>query len=132
MNRRRFFEAAALTGIGAAMGATGAAQASATRSPFVTAKDGTRLCVQDWGKGQPVVLLAAWTFNSSVWGSHIAALNAKGFRCIAPDRRGHGRSEVATAGYDIDTLAERLRADTNSAWRIRGWPTAIGAFATKP
>ena len=110
MNRRRFFEAAALTGVGAAMAATGAAQAFATRSPFITAKDGTRLCVQDWGKGRPVVLLAAWTFNSSVWGSHIATLNAKGFRCIAPDRRGHGRSELAMAGYDIDTLADDLAA----------------------
>jgi pimeloyl-ACP methyl ester carboxylesterase len=106
MNRRRFFEAAALAGVGAAMAATGAVQASASRSPFVTAKDGTRLFVQDWGTGRPVVLLAAWTFNSSVWGSHIAALNAKGFRCIAPDRRGHGRSEVPMAGYDIDTLAD--------------------------
>jgi non-heme chloroperoxidase len=110
MNRRALLEAAALAGFGAAMAATGAAEAAAQRSPFVTVKDGTRLFVADWGRGRPVVLLAAWTFNSSVWGSHIAVLNDKGYRCIAPDRRGHGRSEVAMSGYDIDTLADDVAA----------------------
>jgi non-heme chloroperoxidase len=72
----------------------------------VTAKDGTALFVQDWGSGRPVLFLAAWTFNSSVWGNHIVALNAKDYRCIAPDRRGHGRSDIPAAGYDLDTLTD--------------------------
>jgi len=67
-------------------------------SSFVTKEDGTRLFVQDWGRGRPVVFLSAWTFHSNVWGSHIAALTARGFRCIAPDRRGHGRSDAPTPG----------------------------------
>ena len=76
----------------------------------VLAKDGTKLFVQDWGSGRPLLFLAAWTFNSSIWGSYIAALNARGFRCIAPDRRGHGRSDMPATGYDIDTLADDLAA----------------------
>ena len=74
----------------------------------VTAKDGTRLFVQDWGSGCPVVFVAAWAFNSNVWGSHIAALTGLGFRCVAPDRRGHGRSDAPGTGYDLDTLTDDL------------------------
>ncbi len=77
---------------------------------FVTAKDGTRLFVQDWGSGRPIVLLAAWTFNSNVWGSHIASFNESGFRCVAPDRRGHGRSDAPSNGYDVDSLADDVAA----------------------
>ena len=77
---------------------------------YATASDGTKLFVQDWGSGKPVLLLAAWTFNSSDWGSQIVALNAKGFRCVAPDRRGHGRSEMPMTGYDLDTLTDDVAA----------------------
>jgi non-heme chloroperoxidase len=56
------------------------------------------------------VFVAAWAFNSNVWGSHIAALTGQGFRCVAPDRRGHGRSDIPATGYDIDTLADDLAA----------------------
>ncbi|MBK3663042.1 alpha/beta hydrolase [Bradyrhizobium diazoefficiens] len=76
------------------------------RSPYVTAKDGTRLFVQDWGNGKPVLLLTAWTFDGTTWGSQIEALTAKGFRCVALDRRGHGRSEMPSAGYDLETLTD--------------------------
>lgn len=51
-------------------------------------------------------MLSPWTLNSDIWGTHIAALTARGFRCVAPDRRGHGRSEIPTGGYDLDTLAD--------------------------
>jgi non-heme chloroperoxidase len=74
------------------------------RSPFVITNDGTKLFVQDWGHGRPLVFLSAWTFHSNVWGSYIAALTARGFRCIAPDRRGHGHSEAPNRGYDLNTL----------------------------
>jgi pimeloyl-ACP methyl ester carboxylesterase len=86
------------------------AEEQIARPPYVTARDGTRLFVQDWGSGRPVLLLSAWTFDASIWGSHIAALNAKGFRCVAPDRRGHGRSEMPSTGYDLDTLTDDLAA----------------------
>jgi non-heme chloroperoxidase len=77
---------------------------------YATAKDGTELFVQDWGSGRPVLFLAAWTFNSSIWGSQIVALNAKGYRCVAPDRRGHGRSDMPATGYDLDTLTDDVAA----------------------
>jgi pimeloyl-ACP methyl ester carboxylesterase len=86
------------------------AAAQQARAPYVTARDGTKLFVQDWGSGQPALLLSAWTFDASSWGSQIAALNAKGFRCVAPDRRGHGRSEMPSTGYDLDTLTDDVAA----------------------
>lgn len=82
----------------------------ASRPLYATAKDGTKLFVQDWSSGRPVLLLAAWTFNSSIWGSQIVALNARGYRCVAPDRRGHGRSDMPMTGYDLDTLTDDVAA----------------------
>jgi len=79
-----------------------------TPRPFVVAGDGTRLIVQDWGSGRPVIFLSAWTFSSNVWGSHIATLCAHGLRCVVPDRRGHGRSDAPSTGYDLDTLVDDL------------------------
>ena len=109
MKRRTVLEAA-LLGTAFAAASPAVAQTSAApqaaRTSRVTAKDGTALFVQDWGSGRPVLFLAAWTFNSTVWGNHIVALNAKGYRCIAPDRRGHGRSDKPAVGYDLDTLTE--------------------------
>lgn len=80
------------------------------RKPFIQATDGTNLYVQDWGAGRPIVFLAAWTFNSRAWGEHVAALTASGNRCIAIDRRGHGRSDAPSGGYDADTLADDVAA----------------------
>ena len=67
-------------------------------APFVIANDGTRLFVQDWGRGRPVVFLSAWTLQSNVWGSYIAALTASGFRCVAPDRRAMAVPRLPIAG----------------------------------
>lgn len=112
MNRRTVLEATLLgTAFAAAPGGSApVAAAQQARPPFVTAGDGTKLFVQDWGSGPPVLLLSAWTFNASTWGSQIAALDAKGFRCVAPDRRGHGRSEMPSSGYDLDTLTDDVAA----------------------
>ncbi|MDH6257868.1 alpha/beta hydrolase [Bradyrhizobium sp. BR13661] len=113
MNRRTVLEATLLgTAFAAASGASApvAAAQQTARSPYVTAKDGTRLFVQDWGSGKPVVLLSAWTFDGSTWGTQIEALTAKGFRCVAPDRRGHGRSEMPSTGYDLETLTDDVAA----------------------
>jgi len=80
------------------------------RKPFVHTRDETSLYVQDWGSGRPIVFLAAWTFNSSVWGEYINALTTAGNRCLALDRRGHGRSDAPCSGYDVETLAEDVSA----------------------
>lgn len=112
MNRRTVLEATLLgTALAAASGGSApAVAAQQTRAAFVAARDGTKLFVQDWGSGPPLLLLTAWTFNASTWGSQIAALDAKGFRCVAPDRRGHGRSEMPSSGYDLDTLTDDVAA----------------------
>jgi non-heme chloroperoxidase len=63
-----------------------------------------------WSTGLPVVLLAGWAFNWTISGEHIAALTVRGFRCVALDRRSHGRSDAASRGYDLDTLAGDVAA----------------------
>lgn len=112
MNRRQIIRTATLGSCALASAQTGRHESKPAheRLASVTAKDGANLFVQDWGSGRPVVFVAAWAFNSNVWGSHIAALTGQGFRCIAPDRRGHGRSDIPGTGYDIDTLADDLAA----------------------
>jgi non-heme chloroperoxidase len=112
MNRRQIIQTAALGSCALASAQTERDEPRPARKhgSSVTAKDGANLFVQDWGSGRPVVFVAAWAFNSNVWGSHIAALTGQGFRCVAPDRRGHGRSDIPGTGYDIDTLADDLAA----------------------
>lgn len=77
---------------------------------FIDAPDGARLFFQDWGKGRPLVFVAPWSLNSNWWEYQTAFLANRGFRCIAYDRRGHGRSEQSPRGYDFDSLADDLAA----------------------
>lgn len=113
LDRRQVIQSAALGAAAFIQTPSASAQAkpnhkqdSARRQPFVLARDGTRLFVQDWGSGRPIVFLSAWTFHSNVWGSHIATLSAHGFRCVVPDRRGHGRSDAPSTGYDLVTMVD--------------------------
>lgn len=92
-----------------------AAAAASPRAPAPTpgpvrARDGTSLFVRDWGEGRPVVFAASWGLSSVMWAYQVAHLSEQGFRCLAFDRRGHGRSDVPGAGYDMDTLADDLAA----------------------
>lgn len=80
------------------------------RSSHVGAKDGTLLHVQDWGTGRPVLFVAAWALNSNFWGAAMMATLAAGLRTVAYDRRGHGRSDAPSHGYDVNTLADDLAA----------------------
>jgi pimeloyl-ACP methyl ester carboxylesterase len=80
------------------------------KSPWVRASDGTELYVQDVGSGRPILFVSAWTLDSRFWGTHVVGLSRAGFRCVAFDRRGHGRSDAPCAGYDPETLAQDLRA----------------------
>ena len=72
----------------------------------LTTTDGTTLFYRDWGHGRPLVFLASWALDSSVWERHMLHFNALGFRCIALDRRGHGRSDDTGRGYRLDRLAD--------------------------
>ncbi|WP_372784318.1 alpha/beta fold hydrolase [Phenylobacterium sp.] len=72
------------------------------------AKDGIKLFHRDWGEGPPVLFAASWALSSEMWAYQVAHLADAGFRCIAYDRRGHGRSDVPASGYDMDTFADDL------------------------
>lgn len=77
-------------------------------SEFAYTSDGETLFCRDTGVGDPVVLVHAWGLSSAMWQYQTPALVSAGFRCISFDRRGHGRSSPAAAGYDYERLAEDL------------------------
>jgi non-heme chloroperoxidase len=74
----------------------------------LTTKDGTQIHYKDWGKGKPVVFCHGWPLSSDSWESQMLFLASRGYRCIAHDRRGHGRSSQPWTGNDMDTYADDL------------------------
>ena len=109
MNRRKMLKATATLATSAALlSLTPKSEGEASvpipnTTAYPVTRDGTRLHVEDWGDGRPIVFLSAW-------GEYIAALSARGHRCVAIDRRGHGRSEAPNTGYEADTLADDVAA----------------------
>ena len=78
--------------------------------PLIKTDDGTQLYYKDWGKGQPIVFSHGWPLSADAWEDQMLFLAARGYRCIAHDRRGHGRSEQPWDGNDMDTYADDLAA----------------------
>ena len=74
----------------------------------ITTKDGTQIYYKDWGSGQPIVFSHGWPLNSDSWESQMVFLASHGYRCVAHDRRGHGRSSQPWDGNDMDTYADDL------------------------
>ncbi len=74
----------------------------------ITTKDGTRIYYKDWGSGQPIVFSHGWPLSSDAWEDQMMFFAGRGYRCIAHDRRGHGRSGRQWSGYDMDTFADDL------------------------
>lgn len=110
MNRRDILASALAAGTVAAVAQPRPAAATPPRAPTLRAKDGTMLFHRDWGEGRPVVFVSSWALTSEMWAYQVAHLADAGFRCIAFDRRGHGRSDVPAGGYDMDTLSDDLAA----------------------
>lgn len=75
---------------------------------MITMKDGARIHYKDWGIGKPVVFSHGWPLSADSWEAQMMFLASKGYRCIAHDRRGHGRSSQPWSGNDMDTYADDL------------------------
>jgi len=75
---------------------------------FVTTKDGTQIYYKDWGTGQPIVFSHGWPLSADAFEDQMYFLAENGYRCIAHDRRGHGRSSQPWNGNDMDTYADDL------------------------
>ncbi|POM27414.1 Non-heme bromoperoxidase BPO-A1 [Actinomadura rubteroloni] len=86
---------------------------------FVTTRDGTEIYYHDWGSGPPVLFSHGWPLNADAWQDQMKAVADAGYRAIAHDRRGHGRSSQPYGGYDFDTFADDL-SDLIEALDLKG------------
>jgi non-heme chloroperoxidase len=80
--------------------------------PTITTKDGTQIYYKDWGKGQPIVFSHGWPLSADDWDGQMLFFGQRGFRVIAHDRRGHGRSTQTWDGNEMDTYSDDLAALT--------------------
>ena len=121
MQRRSLLRAGAASAVGLlsasrSLPAPAAGKSANTSSPpantraAVIAQDGTTLFVRQCGTGDPVLFVAAWGLDSLAWQYQMERMSREGFRCVAFDRRSHGRSSDPGAGYDLETLAHDVHS----------------------
>src|SRR6187399_2265640 len=80
--------------------------------PFVKTRDGVEIFYKDWGRGQPIVFSHGWPLSADDWDTQMLFFLHQGYRVIAHDRRGHGRSAQVADGHDMDHYADDLAALT--------------------
>jgi len=80
------------------------------RGAYLTVKDGTQIYYKDWGAGQPIVFSHGWPLTADAFEDQMIYLASRGYRCIAHDRRGHGRSSQPWSGNEMNTYADDLAA----------------------
>ena len=86
----------------------------------VTTKDGTEIFYKDWGTGEPIFFHHGWPLSADDWDAQMMFFLGKGYRVIAHDRRGHGRSTQTANGHDMDTYADDApRSSRSSISRTR-------------
>ncbi|MEV8637627.1 alpha/beta hydrolase [Streptosporangium sp. NPDC051023] len=78
--------------------------------PYFETADGTRLAYEEYGTGAPIVFVASWALSADMWEYQVPFFVDRGYRCVLLDRRGHGRSDRPSGGYDMDTRADDLAA----------------------
>jgi non-heme chloroperoxidase len=93
--------------------------------PYIETRDGTEIYVKDWGDGPPVILIHGWPLSADSWDDQALAIAEAGYRVIAYDRRGFGRSDQPADGYDYDTFADDL-ADVIEAAEIEEGAALVG------
>ncbi|RYZ42353.1 MAG: alpha/beta hydrolase, partial [Myxococcaceae bacterium] len=95
---------------------SGSAHVGKLSGSYVTTRDGTQLYFKDWGprEGQPVVFSHGWPLTADAFEDQMLFLSERGYRTIAHDRRGHGRSSQPWGGHDMDTYADDLAALTGA------------------
>src|SRR5579872_4365163 len=111
MNRRSILKSMAAVAAGASTAGGNTKMTAAMKlhpGSFLETDDGASLFFKDWGTGKPVLFVHSWAVNADLWQYQMIHLAEQGFRCLAYDRRGHGRSSDPGRGYNIDRLAGDL------------------------
>jgi len=106
--------AGAFTGGRLSMAAKQPSRVALHSNSMVETRDGTRIHFRDWGAGRPIVFVSPWGLCSDWWDTPVISFSERGWRCVAFDRRGHGRSDDPCRGYDFDTLADDIAAVMNA------------------
>src|SRR5918993_5221300 len=116
MDRRTATTSLTAAAVAALVGGSRPAEAQTpgrARPSFIETDDGASLFHLDWGTGKPVLFTHAWGLNANIWEYQLVELVDQGLRCVAYDRRGHGRSSDPGRGYDYDRLADDLASVIN-------------------